>query len=343
MTASWTARGDEVAADTADPSPTGAAGPAPAPDRLLELVWRRHRQWSVAANAARARLDRWRWWNLVLLVIGALAGALAAQTWLVARAATGSAIVAALSLSLAGFLQVHALNADETARWTHARAASEALKAETYRYLLRVAPYAQADRADLLQAHLDAVRNRAAALLVDQHDAPVDSRPLPTVRTVQEYVTARAQGQATWHRAKSAEHVRRARRLRHWQLVATGVGVVLATVTGFVPSWRLSTWTAAAATVAAAVGAHLAATQHQGIAAAYAATADQLESLVAGFDDASATPEQQARFVADVERVLAAQNQGWTDLLSPDPGSGRGRSPGTGEERASPPTPGERT
>jgi Protein of unknown function (DUF4231) len=133
-----------VDADTASPSPTTATGPAPVEDRLLNLVWRRHRQWSVAADVARKRLDRWRLWNLVLLVLGALMGALAAQTWLAAGVATGSAAVAAVCLGLAGLLQAHALTTDESARWTHARAASEALKAETYRYLMRVAPYAQA-------------------------------------------------------------------------------------------------------------------------------------------------------------------------------------------------------
>jgi hypothetical protein len=307
----------------------GPTGPAPPADRLLELVWHRHRQWSVAATSARARLDRWRWCNLALLVTGALAGALAAQTWLDPGPATGAAAVAAVSLGLAGFLQAQALNADETARWTLARAASEALKADTYRYLLRVAPYAQEDRAEQLRAQLEAVRLRASALLADLPDVPVEDRPLPPVETVEDYVRTRAQEQAGWHRDSGARHLRQARRLRLGQLLATAVGFVLSTVSGFTPDWRLSTWTAAATTVAAAVGAHLAATRHQGVAAACAATADQLETLVAGFDDASATPEQQARFVADVERVLAAQNQGWTDLLSPDPGgpTGSGGSP----------------
>ena len=312
-------------ADTVEPHPTAAAGPAP--DRVLDLAWRRHRQWSLAADRGKARLARWRLWNLVLLVLGALSGALAAQTWLAAPAATAAAIAAAVALALAGFLQAHALNADQTARWTHARAASEALKAETHRYLMRVAPYAREDRAAVLQARLDVVRTRAAALLVDQQEVTSDDRPLPALRTVQEYVTERVQRQATWHRDKSAEHARRARRLRFLQLLATGVGVVLAAVTGFVPSWGLSTWTAAATTVAAAFGAHLAAEQHQGIATAYAGTADQLEALVAGFDPATATPGQQAEFVADVERVLAAQNQGWSDLLSPEPTAGTRASP----------------
>ena len=92
--------------------------------------------WSGAAigngrsrrSTARVRLDRWRLWNLVLLLLGALAGGLAAQTWLARGVATGSAIAAAMALSLAGILRANALNADQTARWTHARAASEALK-----------------------------------------------------------------------------------------------------------------------------------------------------------------------------------------------------------------------
>ncbi len=150
---------------------------------------------------------------------------------------------------------------------------------------MRVAPYAQADRAQVLQAHLDVVRTRAAALLADQQDVPADDRPLPTLHTVQEYVTARAQGQATSHRARSAEHARRARRLRTWQLVATGVGVVLAAITGFCPSWRPSTWTAAATTIAAAFGAHLAATQHQGIAASTRSARDARRRLRRGHRD----------------------------------------------------------
>ena len=309
-------------ADSVETDSETVPAPGAAADRLLDLVWRRHRQWSIAANAARARLDRWRLCNLALLGLGAVTGALAAQTWWTPGVATGFAIAAAIVLALAGLLQANALNGDQTARWTLARAASEALKAETYRFLMRVAPYAGADRAQVLQAQLDVVQTRAKALVIDQQDVRSDDRPLPTLRTVEEYVVARARGQATWHRDKSVVHARQARDLRVWQLLATVVGVVLAAVTGFVPSWRLSTWTAAATTIAAAFGAHLAATQHQSIAAAYAATADQLERLIALFDPPTATSEQQAEFVAEVERVLAAQNEGWTDLLSPTPAVG---------------------
>ena len=115
---------------------------------------------------------------------------------------------------------------------------------------------------------------------------------------------------------RSRDHLRKARTLRLAQLAATGVGVVLAAVAGALPGSHLAVWTAAATTIAAAIGTHLAAGQHQRIAASYASTADQLERLIAEVDPVGAGPDRRARFVADVERVLAAQNSGWTDLFS---------------------------
>jgi len=68
-------------------------------------------------------------------------------------------------------------------------------------------------------------------------------------------------------------------------------------------------------TIATAFATHIAATQHQQIAASYAANADQLQRLIDGVNPKTATADQQAQFVADVERVLAVQNDGWVDLL----------------------------
>jgi hypothetical protein len=233
-----------------------------------------------------------------------------------------------VALALAGWLQANSLNDKHTLRWTQARGASETLKAEVYRYLSGVAPYSGTDRAQVLRAQLGVVQARVPQeLLVEQQLAPSEDRPLPRVRTFDDYVTERAQNQMTWHRNKIAEHEAQAKVFRSWQLAATLVGVVLSAISGFVPEWRLTTWTAAATTIAAAFGAHLAATQHQRIAASYASTADQLERLIPGIDPSTATQDEQAQFVADVERMLAAQNQGWTDLLNPKPPGAQGQQP----------------
>jgi hypothetical protein len=306
--------GEEATVEASNQDADGAVG-----DRVLSQVWHSHRRWSAAADAAQARLNKWRGRNLALLVLGALAGAVAAQAWANSAVTTAFAVTSAVLLALAGVVQGAALTADDTARWTGARAASEGLKAEAYRYLTGVKPYAGADHAEVLQAQLDAIQTRGQSLLVDELRFTPDDRPLPEVSTFGGYLTARAQHQADWHRNKSAEHERKARTLRGWQLAATVAGAVLAAIGAALPQSHVAAWTAAATTIAAAFATHLAATQHQRIAASYAATADQLDRLIAGVDPAVADPDRQAQFVADVEGVLAAQDNGWTDLLSPHP------------------------
>jgi hypothetical protein len=293
----------------------GHDGPAEVEAQVLTAVWRGHRQWSKAAEIAQKSLSRWRLSNLALLVAGAVVAAFAAQTWLVSAAAAALAAVSAALLAAAGFVQASMLTSDNTSRWTGARAASEALKAETYRYLAGVKPYAASDRAGRLRAQFDTVQTRSTDLLVGQQLAAADDRGLPPVRTFEDYRTERAQEQADWHRGKIAEQMGTARKLRFCQLGATAAGAVLAAVAAAVPGAHLAAWTAAATTIAAAFAAHIAATQHQRIAASYAATADQLQRLVDGVDPKTATADQQAQFVADVERVLAVQNNGWVDLL----------------------------
>src|SRR3712207_6219864 len=178
-----------VDADTADPEVTTPDAGGPSADRLLELTWRYHRQWSRAAEAAKKRLDRWRIGNLALLILGALAGAAAATDWGGSAGTRAFSSVATLALTLAGLIPANALNANQPARWTRARAASEALKAEVFRYLGRVDPYAGPDRGAVLEAQLAVVQGRATAQLVAQQDTGPDDQRLPPLRTVAEYVT----------------------------------------------------------------------------------------------------------------------------------------------------------
>jgi hypothetical protein len=301
----------------------GQGGEAGTEDPVLNLVWRYHRQWSKAAGTAQTRLKLWRLGNLTLLVLGALAAAVAAQTWLKGSWLTAFAAASAVALAVAGLIQRQALTADSATRWTGARAASEALKAETFRYLARVPPYASADRTEQLQSQLTVVQDRVRDLRVEQELvteeklAAARPDPVPEVRVFDDYLTKRARNQANWHRDKIAHHERLAKRLRFWQLAATAAGAVLAAVAGAVPGSHLTAWTAAATTIAAALATHIAATQHERIASSYAATVDQLDRLIAAVDPKTESADRQAQFVADVERVLATQNEGWTDLLSP--------------------------
>lgn len=306
----------EVAQVVSAPAADAQARTVAGGDSVLREVWQKQQRWSDAAGTAQQSLNWWRLLNLALLVLGAVAAAAAAQTWLTSAATAALAGVSAAVLAAAGFVQGSMLTSDNMSRWTGARAASEALKAETCRYLAGVEPYAGPDRDERLQAQLDTVQTRAKDLLVGEQLATPGDDVLPPVDTFERYVENRAREQATWHRSKVAEHTKKARTLRFCQLTATAAGAVLAAIAAALPGAHLAAWTAAATTIAAAFATHVAATQHQRIAASYAATADQLERLIVGVDVNTASTGRQAQFVADAERVLAVQNNGWIDLLS---------------------------
>ena len=64
-------------------------------DRVLNLLWSSHRQWSLAADAAQSRLNQWRQRTLALLVAGPWPAALAAQTWLSSSVISAAAAASA--------------------------------------------------------------------------------------------------------------------------------------------------------------------------------------------------------------------------------------------------------
>jgi SMODS and SLOG-associating 2TM effector domain 1/Protein of unknown function (DUF4231) len=282
---------------------------------VVEGAWRRQRQWSMAAGNGRARLERWRRVNLTLLAIGAILGAVAAQaSW--PRSLTAIAAgAAALALAVAGILQRRFLNPEEVARWTGARAASETLKAEVFRYRAGVAPYDNADRDSTLSAQLDAVQQKAAALMVDLQQTRHDNTALPEVGDFRSYVEKRARQQADWHRDKIAGHVQAAKRIRFAELAATAVAALLGAIAAGLDTKGLAIWIGVATTIGAAFAAHLSATQRDQIAAGYASTADRLDLLI---ERLPANPDAatQAQFVTDVESTLAAQNESWLGLLA---------------------------
>lgn len=283
---------------------------------ISRRAWHSHLRWSRVADEARAHLDRWRLVNLTLLAAGALGGALATQvSWLPSAARVACGVVGAAFLALAGVVQQWLLGRDRVMRWTTARAASEAIKAETFRYLAGVEPYADAHRDAELTRNLREIHTRSADFALDFDRAVSDGTPLPDVQDLADYVTMRAGDQLRWHRGRVADHHARARRLRHVELAATLAAAVLAAVAGALRLPDLSAWVGVTTTFGAAIAAHLGAGQYDRIAASYARTVVQLELLISGIDPETATPEQGALFVREVEGVLAAQNGTWVSFL----------------------------
>lgn len=283
----------------------------------VDEVWRTYRQWAGVTSRADESLGRWRMVNLALILFGATAGALAAQQgWLDKPVTAILGAVGAGALALAGVVQARFLSPAHVQRRVLARAVAEALKGAVFRYLADVPPTSGPDR----QSELDATRAQVSRLAGDQAGlavgTPVDEKPLPRVDGIVDYVEKRAREQRVWHERRTAGHRERARKWRGAELVATAVAAVLAAVGGVLHGPDLSAWVAVATTAVAAIGAHLATQQNDRVAESYARTVQSLDDLIGGFDGARATPEEAARFVANVESVLADQNESWVSIFT---------------------------
>jgi hypothetical protein len=284
----------------------------------VDEAWLRQRQWSALADAKTSALKRCRWLNLGLVMLGAVAGVLAAQPWFPPAPSSAVAILGAVALSVAAFVQKAFLGAQNVKDRVDARAAAESIKAAVYQYLARAVPYDGPDRETQLGRTLVTVARQAQGLVAAAQREHVGAEPPPPVTDTADYLRLRARKQLDFHARKRDEHDRLGKRWRRVEITATLVGAVLSAF-GARPGSALAAWVGVATTVAGAVAAHIAGEQHARVAASYAVTVERLESYIRDFDPTTADTAASATFVARVEEVLAQQNQSWVSTLTARP------------------------
>lgn len=293
------------------------------------MVWEDQSRWSQAANTVKSRVERVRWATLGLGVIGAVLGTTSAQ--LADQnpdLAQVFALISAICLAAVAWLTKQS-GANELRHWIGLRAVSEQLKAELYTYLAGVAPYRGPDAAERLLQRTASATDAIGRL--GSHTGGIEpvQRPVPEVEDVASYIKQRVLRQINGYYRPKAAHLHRRLAWARWtEATLSAFGALLGVVATFGYTPQASAWLAVLTTVSGAVAVHVTASRWQYHEIEYQRTAAQLERLIArrlerteARSDGTFDSEDDA-FVAECERVISIENEGWMARWSLPPSTG---------------------
>jgi hypothetical protein len=201
-------------------------------------------------------------------------------------------------------------------QWVRARALAEAAKSEAYRYVAALPPYDAADPgAQLLGRMQDLITKNddvpAVEVSEDEAARGVPAQPMSAA----DYAQSRAEEQELkFFRPSAAKNERLASRYALLTQGLTGLAAVLGALGAIYTAYGIEAWVATLGTIATAIGAYALGQRYQRLAATYQVTADRLGLRRAAWALASAkgpSADIDRAFVADIEAILAAENQSW--------------------------------
>lgn len=179
---------------------------------------------------------------------------------------------------------------DSTARWFDGRAVAETVKTETWRYMMRVDPYASDGAADRVFAEdLIASMRARPDLRQSLTEVPTDARQItPTMRAIRAlpfhdrrelYISQRLSGQIAWYHGKAVRNARNARRWFWLSLVGQAAAAIIAFSSIFEPDLPLSSLVGFFAALATAATAWTQLGRHDELSKSYALAYQELIAI----------------------------------------------------------------
>ena len=295
----------------------------PSDSAVLEVA-RQQRLWSLAANAAKRNITKWRTIALALVLAGAVIVTLAAQ---VVQISSGLgrflAVIGGIAAGSIPVIRSARLSKERTRDWTRLRSVSEGIKSQLYRYLAGVSPYADADRDDRLRLAAAEIVDGAKDLEPRLVGMTPEDRPLPAVTDAQSYATDRVDQQISQYYDPKALEAKK--KLEAAERVELGLGIA-AVVLGVVAAQggiaAAAAWVSVATTATGVLGAYVAAAHYADNLEAYSTTAWQLRRLRDEWASQRQKPGQVVSadedFVRKCEEVISIENKGWMSKLKSD-------------------------
>jgi hypothetical protein len=315
----------------------------------LQLVNERQGIWSATATRLKSRYDGARRFVLALSIAGALLATVAGQLREPQheQERRGAALAAGLCFAIVTFTTARALGKQNATTWLRARAASEALKKEGFRYAAGAEPYEDpATRRTRLNAAREEVERGVDEIIGDA--APLGKGSTPTsALTPEEYIKNRVEKQIVGYFEPKANVAQRAAARWRWIEAALALAAAcLTTAAGVVTPTKgvvfdIAALTGVLTTVASAVVAHIAASRYDFTVANYRATARRLRSVLAEAPESFTAPSPEwSAFVNACEAILWDANNTWLSVsvkaaeTVPAASAPRGGPAGSGEGAA---------
>jgi SMODS and SLOG-associating 2TM effector domain 1/Protein of unknown function (DUF4231) len=284
----------------------------------LTEIGDRQSVWSNTAGLLKRRIAIARWVTFGFSISGALLAAIATQLNDPPRmyfATAGAALLAVVT-----FVKSRLLGGLQITNWVRARAASEALKREGYKYAASVIPY---DNPQKREAALNSERERIERDVDDLLASAVSSAKagfLPRGQLSRdEYVAGRLRGQIDrFYLPRAIANKKISVGLRWTEFTLALAATIITAMAGiagkelFGIKFDFVALTAVFTTIAAAVLAHIEATRCDFLVMIYRAAARRLSAETTNVGDVNAlTAEQWSQFVDRCEAIISDENTSW--------------------------------
>jgi hypothetical protein len=271
--------------------------------------------WSSTANKLKANYDRARKVTFALSIVAALLATVASQ--LEGTPRLYLSVASAVLLGLVSFLTARLLSSARASAWVRARAASEALKREGFKFAASAAPYDDpATRDDWLNDEREKIErdfyDLLGAVVPASGKGSVPRSPLPP----EAYIQTRVLGQVEkFYEPKAETYRRAASALRTAEFGLSLVAAVITAAVGvagkelFGLRFDFVALTAVLTTIAGAILAHIEASRYDFLVMTYRGAARRLRNELARRP--AATPAEWSAFINRCEAIILEENNGW--------------------------------
>jgi hypothetical protein len=269
--------------------------------------------------------------ELAFVLAGAMFGTLGAFL-------TGprTALASLATICLLGSMAMKYVNRsnDSTSRWFDGRAVAETVKTQTWRYMMRVDPYAAESSGDRLFAEdLIASMRARPDLRQSIDDVPTDARQITaTMRAIRAqpfherrdlYIDQRLSNQIAWYHGKAVRNARNARRWFWLSLVGQAAAAIIAFTSIFEPELPLSSLVGFFAALATAATAWTQLGRHDELSKAYALAYQELIAIRTIAERATSQAQLQ-EVVRDGEGAISREHTMWMAKREHETGSSAG-------------------